>query len=265
MNCRSCGTPILPGESVCRNCGTPVVQPVSTPQVPNPATVQNTPTLVPLTPLEEKKEPVVEPPKKGKGKILVALLLAVIIVVVGVLVVPKLMNQKGKETSSQGSNTEESNTNTNKPLETTFEVIMGDFIYNIPLSYAVNVENGMLNVYDDSTSPSVRMAIGSKEGSFDSLITLSSEEIQNEFLQKGAVSASVNKQTVNGKQYIVVNLTKDGQNIIYACTKANAENLFYAYISTDDNTFGTRYLKELDVIFVGALAYEQEVSLPTFE
>ncbi len=236
MNCPNCGAPLFPGEPRCRKCGAPSNW--------NPAT-----TLTPIQPTPEPvpQQPVEVQPKKSNSKVFIAIIVLIILVLVAIVLLIVSMNNSNKKEKGK----KECDCTSQQPAEqpaTKFSIAVGKFVYSIPISFATKVEDGYLKIMDRAENPTWFMTLTAQEVNFDSVTTLSNDEIQKVFLDKGATTVTVNNQTVNGKPYLVVNCVLEGNNVLYAYTKANSTSTFVASITTVDNTFGASYLNTLNTI-----------------
>ncbi len=245
MNCPNCGAPLFPGEPKCRKCGAPSNW--------NPAT-----TLTPIQPVQPQEPPkpvVEEKPKKPRNKVAILLIVLIVVVILATILILVFVNKSHKKENDDCKPTVEE---PERPVVTEFSIAVGNFIYRIPISYATKVENDYLEIMDRAEDPTWFITLSTQEINFDSMLTLSDDEIQRMFLNKGVTTATVNKQTVNGKQYLVVNCVMEGNNVLYAYTKANAEFTFVASITTANNTFGASYLNVINTIFSSSIVDERK-------
>lgn len=251
--------PVVPQAGVQPVAQMPVQQPVQPQMMQQPMPQMQTPQMgVPMQPMGA---PVMQPAPTGKKKNTVLIIVAVVAVLAAVAVVlyftvfnkkddkkPNSNSNSNIQSNSNSNTPSNSNSNSNTPVTPTGkEVTFDGYVFTIPNGYESEIQSDALAFGNDEVVYRIGVATGSYETLLSNLV-----QLQSNFIAQGCSNVVAKEQTINGKSYIVVTLTKEGKNAIAAYTKANASSIFWVELYTGDNTFGTQYLNNLDPILSGA-------------
>ena len=241
MFCKQCGSPISENDKFCKNCGMAIVPPTqgNANAVPNPATnvsfnenstnmttpSNNTGMTQNMNNGNFNTQPWMNnyniPQKKNYTPYFIA---GVVIVVILIFVVAALI---------AGNNKEDNNTTTNDQTTTptftsnTYKVKVGNYTYEISDDLIYSVSGEYLEIGDAENTWVTRMAV--EEGSFATVENRMSQ-LESYFEQRGATSESAQKQTINGVEYITIEVSFNGANYLCAYAAVDATHVVYMMI-----------------------------------
>ena len=150
--------------------------------------------------------------------------------------VPKEPVEKPNEdnnTTTDDPKPEDNNTTTNDQTTTptftsnTYKVKVGNYTYEISDDLIYSVSGEYLEIGDAENTWVTRMAV--EEGSFATVENRMSQ-LESYFEQRGATSESAQKQTINGVEYITIEVSFNGANYLCAYAAVDATHVVYMMI-----------------------------------
>lgn len=262
MNCKNCGTPIVPGEMFCKNCGanlnvdnaannnsmaTPVaaqsVVQTQQPVTPTPVMPQPAPMMQPNNQFQQLM-PVVQPNKSNKGIIvLVVVIIVAVLAICGVLLITKGKNNGNHNSNSNSSSN--SNPTSNTPVEPvstqTSKVRFEGFEFNIPTDYLFEIQTSALYVSDNMTWASTLEVI---DGAY-STIKVRKDQIKLNMEKAGYQASTPVVKNYGGAEWITIEVANGASKAIVAYTQGSATKIIGVSAYTKSNTFDYTILDKM--------------------
>lgn len=249
MNCKNCGFQLSENDLFCKNCGTPVnnqsvqnnndnlnnqntayAQPSINPNIQNPNVAPNNQNLYGANMVNQQNaqqqpswmnsynmQPIKDTSKNDTAKfIIIGIVIAILIV--GVIVAINIFNSKKTNNSEvNGGNATSNTTNVNK--KSTYSVNFEGFKFSIPDNLVYEKENGVLLIGNEEGTWLTQLEIG--QGSYESLKS-NKNQLQSSMQQNGYNCTAVIEKTFGGVNFLSMEASFSGQNMIIALAKANS-------------------------------------------
>ena len=281
MNCKKCGFPITNGDQFCKNCGEPVMavnnvdqsmngqvmnnqnmqfqQPVNGQSNLQYVNSQPNPQMINEAMPTPSVEPSVQQPwmnnynqaspnmnnnadtKKGLNTKYIMIGLGTVICVLALVLIASMVLKK--DNTSLNNSGAGSNNNPVTPSQVSnkaYKVNFKGFTLNIPDNLIYEEMNGDLYISDEEGTWVTILEV--EQGSYATLkqnINL----LQNSMQQAGYTCDSAQEKTIDGMDFITMEISMSGENAIAAITKANSMYIFGLTVITQDNDINYDLLK----------------------
>ncbi len=272
--CLNCGTPVeaapvspvpvapaVPEVKVAENMATglPVGQPVPPMAAPNPATpvapINATPVVPPVAPTMPgviPNQPMapsmpgvmpMQPASKNNKKLFI--IIGVIIAITVAIVVALIFFLGGDDSSNstndtgKGDNTQEEEKPTPEAKKETSAVQFGNFTFNIPTDYVVNVKDEYVSFYNDK----YYMEMAPYEGY--TLALTQTSDIETTLTSMGVTNINVEEKTSNNKKYIVATGVYSGVEAAFVFSKSTTTYYISGFAYQFDYGFEDEIVDEL--------------------
>lgn len=235
MNCTNCGAPMQQGSGFCNNCGAPAAQPMQ--QVNNQPVMQ-------------------QQPSSNKSNILLVIMI-IIIAALLILLVYLTVGVDKKNNSSNEPTTEES-----KPTEVavnTTTLSLGNYSFKVPTEYIYKYVSNRLQISDNKTWVGSIQIIN---GNYNT-IKIQKSLIKNNFQRAGYASNDPQIKTINGVEWIVVEINVNGKIHVVGYTKAGASELFGIEVANTTGTADYNALEKVNTIIKSASSNGSTTNMST--
>ncbi len=235
MNCTNCGAPMQQGSGFCNNCGAPAAQPMQ--QVNNQPVMQ-------------------QQPSSNKSNILLVIMI-IIIAALLILLVYLTVGVDKKNNSSNEPTTEES-----KPTEVavnTTTLSLGNYSFKVPTEYVYKYVSNRLQISDNKTWVGSIQIIN---GNYNT-IKIQKSLIKNNFQRAGYASNEPQIKTINGVEWIVVEINVNGKIHVVGYTKAGASELFGIEVANTTGTADYNALEKVNTIIKSATTNGSTTNMST--
>ena len=235
MNCTNCGAPMQQGSGFCNNCGAPAAQPMQ--QVNNQPVMQ-------------------QQPSSNKSNILLVIMI-IIIAALLILLVYLTVGVDKKNNSSNEPTTEES-----KPTEVavnTTTLSLGNYSFKVPTEYVYKYVSNRLQISDNKTWVGSIQIIN---GNYNT-IKIQESLIKNNFQRNGYASNDPQIKTLNGVEWIVVEINVNGKIHVVGYTKAGASEVFGIEIANTTGTADYNALEKVNTIIKSASSNGSTTNMST--
>lgn len=194
-------------------------------------------------------------PKNNNLKfILIGVVLVLLIAVVSVIVVKKLLN---KESQPEQNNEQQI---VNKIAS--YNVKYNGFSFKIPTNL-IYVEEGELLAITDEADTKVAY-IDVMEGAYSNLVS-NINMISTVYQELGYTVEIVKQEKIGNTDFIIVELSTSGTNMLLVVTKANSMNLFIASIINVNNEYDYDYLNTIANILISSEYSEETNAITSFK
>jgi len=209
----------------------PMTQPTPVSQV-QPMTQSNT---------GFQTQPMIAAPKKNNNNLFL-IIGGIVLLTVGIVVAMFFLLGKDNSNSTSSENTdgktEEKPTPT--PTVNTYEVTLGNFIFNVPMEYTSSLKSDSVAL----DNANYYFEILPFEGN-NSLIAVSNDDIKSLFTNIGVVVTSVEDMNVDGKVYVVVKGELEGVEIACVLTKSTSMYYLIGIGAKQDGTYSETIVTDL--------------------
>jgi len=169
---------------------------------------------------------------KNKVIILVSALVLILIVVLGFIFVPKLLKKDNDAIVSEG-----------------YKINFDEFTFNISDDLTYSINDNKLAIADKNITWRLEMVI--VEASYNQLKENMSQ-LQNYFQKNGFMSKPAEIKNLDGVEYLTIELSSDGTNLLGAYTKMTANKTAWVIAYDQDNEFNYDILTKLSSIISNA-------------
>ncbi len=235
MNCTNCGAPMQQGSGFCNNCGAPAAQPMQ--QVSNQPVMQ-------------------QQPSSNKSNILLVIMI-IIIAALLILLVYLTVGVDKKNNSSNEPTTEESKT-TEVAVNTT-TLSLGNYSFKVPTEYVYKYVSNRLQISDNKTWVG---SIQVLNGNYNT-IKIQKSLIKNNFQRNGYASNDPQIKTINGVEWIVVEINVNGKIHVVGYTKAGASEVFGIEVANTTGTADYNALEKVNTIIKSASSNGSTTNMST--
>lgn len=264
MQCIKCGATIEEGYQVCKKCGTPVkngnlnnnvknnIEPKNTDNntVNNttvnissnePVIKDNDDTMVSSLNLESTNsydisdysdDDIDYSSRKSKLKYIIVGLIALMIVVIALVCVKFIPTKKTNVSPSEPINN----------IVTYNKVAFKDFIFSIPDKYVFSTKGDVLSISDYDGNEGMQIEISN--GDYSKLVS-KKDELSKALEKKGYVSTKADTRKEEGIEYLTMEVSASGQNILLAVTKGNSNVYFTISLFNKSNNIDYKLLEDL--------------------
>ena len=244
MNCTNCGAPMQPGSGFCNNCGAPATQPMQQ-QVVNQPVMQQ----------QQVGQPMQQQPKKSSNILLIIMI--IIIAALLILLVYLTVGVDKKDNSSNEPTTEE-----NQPTEVavnTTTLSLGNYSFKVPTEYVYKYVSNRLQISDNKTWVGSIQIIN---GNYNT-IKIQKSLIKNNFQKAGYASNDPQIKTINGVEWIVVEINVNGKIHVVGYTKAGASEVFGIEVANTTGTADYNALEKVNTIIKSASSNGSTTNMST--
>lgn len=251
MNCTNCGNLLTPEDRFCKNCGTPAN---------NPGPVTNNMMNNSGMPNNQQMNgmgyyPQQMPGNKQNKSVIIAIIVGVVVVallIVGIILIPKLIDKPGN--NGGGGTTDDPSVSVSfktpgVATTQTYKVDFSGFTFTLPETMDYEIESDTLSIGDKERTWLVQLLLG--EGSFDT-IKQNKFKIQDNFIQEGFSAKPAELKTINGKEYVTVELGLEGKEIVGAYTKMGPITFAWIACYNQDGTVDYNILNEITPVIASA-------------
>ena len=225
MNCTNCGAPMQSGSGFCNNCGAPATQPMQ------------------------------QQPKKSSNILLIIMI--IIIAALLILLVYLTVGVDKKDNSSNEPTTEE-----NQPTEVavnTTTLSLGNYSFKVPTEYVYKYVSNRLQISDNKTWVGSIQIIN---GNYNT-IKIQKSLIKNNFQKAGYASNDPQIKTINGVEWIVVEINVNGKIHVVGYTKAGASEVFGIEVANTTGTADYNALEKVNTIIKSASSNGSTTNMST--
>ena len=225
MNCTNCGAPMQSGSGFCNNCGAPATQPMQ------------------------------QQPKKSSNILLIIMI--IIIAALLILLVYLTVGVDKKDNSSNEPTTEE-----NQPTEVavnTTTLSLGNYSFKVPTEYVYKYVSNRLQISDNKTWVG---SIQIVNGNYNT-IKIQKSLIKNNFQKAGYASNDPQIKTINGVEWIVVEINVNGKIHVVGYTKAGASEVFGIEVANTTGTADYNALEKVNTIIKSASSNGSTTNMST--
>lgn len=244
MNCTNCGAPMQSGSGFCNNCGAPAAQPMQQ-QVVNQPVMQQ----------QQVGQPMQQQPKKSSNILLIIMI--IIIAALLILLVYLTVGVDKKDNSSNEPTTEE-----NQPTEVavnTTTLSLGNYSFKVPTEYVYKYVSNRLQISDNKTWVG---SIQIVNGNYNT-IKIQKSLIKNNFQKAGYASNDPQIKTINGVEWIVVEINVNGKIHVVGYTKAGASEVFGIEVANTTGTADYNALEKVNTIIKSASSNGSTTNMST--
>lgn len=244
MNCTNCGAPMQSGSGFCNNCGAPATQPMQQ-QVVNQPVMQQ----------QQVGQPMQQQPKKSSNILLIIMI--IIIAALLILLVYLTVGVDKKDNSSNEPTTEE-----NQPTEVavnTTTLSLGNYSFKVPTEYVYKYVSNRLQISDNKTWVGSIQIIN---GNYNT-IKIQKSLIKNNFQKAGYASNDPQIKTINGVEWIVVEINVNGKIHVVGYTKAGASEVFGIEVANTTGTADYNALEKVNTIIKSASSNGSTTNMST--
>lgn len=244
MNCTNCGAPMQSGSGFCNNCGAPAAQPMQQ-QVVNQPVMQQ----------QQVGQPMQQQPKKSSNILLIIMI--IIIAALLILLVYLTVGVDKKDNSSNEPTTEE-----NQPTEVavnTTTLSLGNYSFKVPTEYVYKYVSNRLQISDNKTWVGSIQIIN---GNYNT-IKIQKSLIKNNFQKAGYASNDPQIKTINGVEWIVVEINVNGKIHVVGYTKAGASEVFGIEVANTTGTADYNALEKVNTIIKSASSNGSTTNMST--
>lgn len=296
MNCKKCGYPLTENDQFCKNCGASVNEVNAQNNVGNLANEVNAQNnvgnltnevnaqdefnqeispILKSTPMQEQSinnyqqpmngyqsnhspQPIYnQRPKNNNAKpILIGIGVAVLGAIVLFLVLGK--SNTGEILGTGSKNNDGSIVNTNS----TYKVKFKGFTFKIPTNLVYEQKEDYIIVGNEEDTWATMIEVF--KGSFNQL-QANKSQIQSNYQRQGYIASEAIEKTLQGVNYITVELSKNGANYLIGYAKANSMNVIVIDAFNIDNEFDYDLLKKMSSIISTAEFDDTTNNISTFE
>ena len=243
MNCTNCGAPMQSGSGFCNNCGAPATQPMQQ-QVVNQPVMQ-----------QQVGQPMQQQPKKSSNILLIIMI--IILAALLILLVYLTVGVDKKDNSSNEPTTEE-----NQPTEVavnTTTLSLGNYSFKVPTEYVYKYVSNRLQISDNKTWVGSIQIIN---GNYNT-IKIQKSLIKNNFQKAGYASNDPQIKTINGVEWIVVEINVNGKIHVVGYTKAGASEVFGIEVANTTGTADYNALEKVNTIIKSASSNGSTTNMST--
>lgn len=244
MNCTNCGAPMQSGSGFCNNCGAPATQPMQQ-QVVNQPVMQQ----------QQVGQSMQQQPKKSSNILLIIMI--IIIAALLILLVYLTVGVDKKDNSSNEPTTEE-----NQPTEVavnTTTLSLGNYEFKVPTEYVYKYVSNRLQISDNKTWVGSIQIIN---GNYNT-IKIQKSLIKNNFQKAGYASNDPQIKTINGVEWIVVEINVNGKIHVVGYTKAGASEVFGIEVANTTGTADYNALEKVNTIIKSASSNGSTTNMST--
>lgn len=246
MNCKKCNATLAENDRFCKNCGTPVNEAnIQQNQMGNKQAVnQNYSQSMQQTygnPINydypSQKVNVAKYVVFGMLGVFAIVVISVVVIAISVL---------NDNLSGGNNNFDITQTGSSK---STYKVNFKGFSFNIPDNLSYEEESGVLLIGDEEGTWMTQIEI--EEGSFTQL-KANKSQLQTMMQQNGYTSSIAQEKTLGGVEFITMEISYSGQNVIVALTRANSMYFIGVTAMNLDNEFDYSLLETIAPIISSA-------------
>lgn len=130
----------------------------------------------------------------------------------------------------------------------TYKVSFGGFTFEIPDTLTYEVQSNSLLFGNDTWAASLMM----QQGDFNTLKSNRSK-MKSKIESAGYTAKNAELKTINKREYITMEVSYSGENVIYVYTKGNNSYVFGVALYNIDNTYDYEPINEITSIFDSAV------------
>jgi len=273
MNCIRCGSQLTENDQFCKGCGAATnntsaqtinasnftaqgQQPVSQQSVVQQPVAQQPVAQQPIAQPSVAQQPIPQqqtwansyngqpsynqmPTKKdGNGKFIIIGVIAAVVILVGILAFTMLSNKNG-DSSNDGNGVAQNNSTS------TYKVNFKGFEFKIPTNLVYETESNAIVLGDEDGTWAA--AIEVVDGAYSQILKNKSQ-LQSVYTKQGYKASSAVEKTYGGMNFITLELTASGQNLLLGITKANSMSMFGITAYNVANEFDYNLLTTLSKI-----------------
>lgn len=245
MNCKNCGSALLPNDKFCQNCGATVEQATNSVEINNVPT-PNPPIAPTFNATEFNNNQPTQPPQKNKNNMVFVIVTVLLIAIIAGLIVFIVMNKddnkkntdnnnttvENTDNDSKTNNTQTNNNDNNSTTTNTNTMTLNNYTFTLPTGFTYQNIDSYVIIKNQTND--IGMVFEVMPGSYSTYAS-SAEQLKSQLISLGYTVNSYNTKNVAGVNYLLFDCISQGISATVYFGQLGSYNIINGYVIVQNN------------------------------